>query len=305
MATYTIGCKINLNLHIVGRKENGYHLLDSLFYPINTPFDTIKIEESAQGLEFFCDTEGIDLKNNTITQIYEEFGKATQFYPNLKIILNKGIPHGAGLGGGSADAAFVLKYLFALYKEIEFNKDIQLSQEDLLFLIPIALKVGTDIIFFLYNIPMRVEGIGEKCSIFNSSPLKGLILLLISPNIKVNTIEAYKHFRQENPQIKEKVKKNDTESLTSAITQAINPYSAMTEKFANSFFVNDLEPSVFSIYPQIGAYKAKLLELNAKIALMSGSGSSLYGIFTSKEDAEAASAFFIQEGVRTFPLIVL
>ncbi len=301
MKSFEIPCKINLNLHIVGRREDGYHLLDSLFYPINSPCDTIIIEESQPAFSVECDTEGIDLTDNTLTKIYKEFSKEFNFSPKFKLRLIKGIPHGAGLGGGSADAAFLLKYLFALYKGEEFSSDYEIKDKDMQLLIDIALKVGADIPFFLHNRPMRVEGIGEECSFFDASPLKGLILLLISPKIKVNTIEAYKEFRKKNQNLQEKVKKNAPESLTIAIKNAINPDSTMS--VSNSFFINDLESSVFALYPQLEQYKKKMISLNARVALMSGSGSSIFGIFTSREDANKAREYFLENNITAYELI--
>ncbi len=306
MNTYSIGCKINLNLHVVGRREDGYHLLDSLFYPINFPCDTIHIEQTRlNGLEFICNNKEIDVENNTLTQVYAEFAKVNKYAPNICLILKKGIPHGAGLGGGSANAAFFLKYLLAHYKGIDYTQNMAISENEMKMLCLIGAKIGADIPFFLYNAPMRVQGIGEKCSLIDASPLKGLTLLIITPNIKVNTIEAYAQFRKEYPQIEEKVKKNDYESLTRAISQAINPNSTIVENFAQSFFVNDLEASVFNLYPVLADYKKKMLELNANITLMSGSGSSIFGIFASKEKANAARNYFLKEDVQAYPLIDL
>lgn len=301
--SYKIGCKVNLFLHIVGRRENGYHELNSLFYPLPEPFDQIDIlhpEDDKQELVLTCSNPLLDLENNTLTKTYKLFREETAFSPSIHLHLTKGIPQGAGLGGGSADAAFLLKYLYKKWKQKETLGDIENKDKNLLE--KIALKVGADVPFFLENKAMHVEGIGEKLATADVSPLKGSFLLLLCPKIEVSTIRVFQAFREENPYIEKKIKKISTENLTSALNQAIKPNDA-----GNKFlFRNDLEQVVFSFFPLLKEYKEKLLELHASVALMSGSGASLFGLFSAKEKAEIALAYFEKDkDVQVFPCVML
>ncbi len=301
---YQVGCKINLNLHIVGRREDGYHLLDSLFYPIPSLYDTIYIDEVSekeQGIQVLCETKGIDLKDNTLTKAYNLFTQATNFKPNIVVDLQKNIPHGAGLGGGSADGALILKYLYMKWKNFSSIEEVEKNEEALNFLLPLAVQVGADVPFFIYNKPMRAKGIGEILENYDAKALKGLSLLLICPNIHVNTAEIFKNFKKENPYLTEKVKKIYFQDLTSELTHAINALYPIEK----DFFVNDLEETVFRLFPKLGEYKQKLRSHNAKIALMSGSGSSLFAIYGDKEQAKKAKASFDNEDLKHISLVEL
>ncbi len=296
-------CKINLFLHIVGRRENGYHELESLFYPLANPYDVLTINEVERGgFSVKCETVGIDLEDNTLTKAYYLFKERTGFSLGLDVELIKNVPHGAGLGGGSADAATVIKYMYAKWRGVEYSDSISLENEDFSLLNEIATKVGADVPFFLKNTPAYVEGIGEKLSEIDISFLKGYSLLLISPKIKVDTISIFKKFRQENQVIEKKVEKSALKMLTSISNRAIRPHDATI----NALFRNDLEQCVFSSFPALGKYKEKLLAFEAEIALMSGSGSSLFGLFSKREQAENAKVFFEKDkGVDVFPVVEL
>ncbi len=286
---YLIPCKINLNLHIIGRREDGYHLLDSLFFPLPSVCDTMRVSENSEhGIKVLCNTAGIDLESNTLTKAYTVFNKASDFSPNIKVELEKNIPHGAGLGGGSADGAFILKYLYMKWKGYSSVEEVEKSEEAINFLLPLAVQVGADVPFFLYNKPMRAEGIGEILTEYNASSLKNNYLLLLCPRIYVNTAQVFKIFKEENQNIVKKIKKNYSEDLTTAMSQAINSLYPIEK----DFFVNDLEKTVFRMFPKLGEYKQSLLSQGAKIALMSGSGSSMFALFDKRDEAEKAKAFF-------------
>ena len=112
MSVVVAGCKVNLGLRITGVRGNGYHELDSLFWPLPRPCDRLHIRETgAAGLTVLCDTPGINLENNTLTKAYAALAKRVPDLPGLEVRLNKGIPAGAGLGGGSSDAAALLRWL--------------------------------------------------------------------------------------------------------------------------------------------------------------------------------------------------
>lgn len=296
---YTVGCKINLNLYIVNRRENGYHELDSLFYPLKNPHDTIIIHEylddNSSNFSLTCNINEIDKKNNILTKLYTLFKERTYFAPTIQLELQKGIPHGAGLGGGSADAAFFLKYLYAKWRNISFSQNFLPENKDLKMLEEIALAVGADVPFFLHNSPMRAQGVGEVLSPLNVDILNNFTILLVCPKIQVNTKDAFNKFKEKNQILIEKIKNNTSKSLTRALKKDINSHEATNK----AFFKNDLESSVFSSFPILKDYKEKLLNFDAVVALMSGSGSSLFALFETKEQAKKAKAFFENlEGIK-------
>lgn len=337
------GCKVNLYLQITNKRENGYHDVDTIFLPLNSPYDILKIKKYPckkehnkhknefkkilaqkkirknlkepskekkgilQNIVIKCDTKGIDLKNNTLTKAYALYSEATNFAPKLFIELKKSIPHGAGLGGGSSNAAHLLQYL---QKE---NKK-PLSQKKL---IKIASRVGADVPFFLYNIPCHARGIGEILTPislkFSKKQNKSLYLVLISPYQSVSTKEAFENL---DKSIIESKKFYDPHSIKKAISQIkhkknnrkstnIGDFSiqkkALTKAnildsyqiscfLKNLPFVNDFEKNVFALYPFMGEIKKILLQEGAFKALMSGTGSSIFGIFEKKENAKKAAS---------------
>ena len=149
------GCKINLGLKILGQREDGYHLIDSIFYPLKAPCDKLYMARAREeGIRVLTDCRGVDPEKNTLTKAWKVFAETTGFAQALVVRLEKNIPWGAGLGGGSADAACVLRHMALLAKEA----GRPVSEEALL---SMAARVGADVPFFLRNVPMRVQGIGE------------------------------------------------------------------------------------------------------------------------------------------------
>ena len=151
MAALRIGCKVNLTLRITGVRPNGWHELDTVFLPLAEPSDTLRLAlRPGGGLALHCAEAGIDPENNTLTKAYRLFAEASGFRPGVDAVLEKGIPHGAGLGGGSADAAALLGWLNARAPE-----PLPLPE-----LVGLAARIGADVPFFLYNVPCRASGIG-------------------------------------------------------------------------------------------------------------------------------------------------
>lgn len=241
--------KINIGLNITEKRPDGYHNLETIFYPIELcdTLEFVQAEEakfSYSGLEIEGDSD-----NNLIMKAYrllkEEFD-----LPAINIHLHKAIPMGAGLGGGSADAAFMLKML-----NDEFNlglSSIELQQR--------ATKLGADCPFFIDNKPVLAKGIGN---IFESTEvnLSGYHIVLIKPNVHVSTAEAYggcKPQRWATP-------------LEEAIKQPITEWK--------DCIFNDFEKTVFIAHPELAKIKEMLYEKGAIYAAMSGSGSTIYGIF--------------------------
>ncbi len=248
--------KINLGLNIVSKRPDGYHNLETVFYPVNIQ-DALEIVPAANEKGIFKQS-GICIDGNPdenlVIKAYLLFKKKYDV-PEIDIYLRKNIPFGAGLGGGSADAAFILKLL---NKFTEFHlQDDELES--------FASQIGADCPFFIRNKPVFATGIGN---IFNpvELSLKGYFITLIKPDIHVSTKEAYSMVTPKQPEL----------SLTEIIKNPVETWK--------DTMVNDFEKSVFAQYPKIKNLKEKLYEQGAIYASMSGSGSSVFGIFKEEND---------------------
>jgi len=242
-------CKINIGLHVVNKRPDGYHNLQTIFYPVFGLHDELEITPCSS-FSFEQDGMVVDcpIEDNLIVRCYR---KMQALYPAIgpvRIHLKKNIPFGAGLGGGSSDATHTAIALNQLF-------DLRLSQSQLAQLVT---PLGADCPFFIYNTPCLAEGIGEQLTPIDLN-LKGQTLVMIKPNIAVSTREAYAGIQ-----------------MTSGRLQIIEPYSA-----------NDFEQTVFKQYPVLSNIKQRLLDLGAYYAAMSGSGSTIYGLF--KHDTKSAS----------------
>ncbi|MDL2306424.1 4-(cytidine 5'-diphospho)-2-C-methyl-D-erythritol kinase [Desulfovibrio sp. OttesenSCG-928-C06] len=306
------GCKINLYLEITGVLPNGYHSISSLMLPLCSPFDSMRITQgSAPGITVQA-AGFIDPQNNTLKKAYDLYsasyfakmavdakssghtspesqsspaelsGQNGLCLPDLNVELTKGVPHGAGLGGGSADAAALLLFL---ERCLEQNGMQPLGREALM---EIAAKVGADVPFFILGKTAWAEGIGEKLTPVET-PLSGMYLVLVCPDIKVSTPWAYAAFDEMHP--------TSTRILTSSGLQATNLPSA---DFGLQNLFNSFEEVVFAKHPELLTIKQKLLEHGAGGALMSGSGSSLFGIFSREDKAHDAAAAMKKSGLATF-----
>lgn len=275
MITYP-NVKVNLGLNVIRRREDGYHDIDTLFLPYGEIHDSLEIitgdDWSRTSADIFSSEapvaqaispdgalmitierkEGIDwdpLKDLTAKAYFllaEEFK-----LPPVKIFLRKHSPVGAGLGGGSADAAFALSMISEMFS-------LGLSLEKLAIR---ASKLGSDCAFFIYNRPMRGEGRGEILTPF-SLDLKGYHLKVFIPEgVSVSTAEAYRGIVPSKPEI----------PLSEALSHDISEWKDLV--------VNDFEKTVFKIYPSLEEMKMQIYESGAVYASMSGSGSALFGIF--------------------------
>lgn len=266
--TMYAGAKINLFLFITGRLPNGYHELSTLFLPVSQPKDTLIFSpaDRSSGMSVRCAVEGIDLERNTLTRAYELYAQASGFAPAVDVELIKGIPHGAGLGGGSADGAQVLLWL-------QRHAPNPLPEETLRVL---AARVGADVPFFLVNRPCLAEGIGERLSEVESG-VEGWSCVLLCPRVKVNTAWAYAAW--------------DAERASFSLTEKTKADKNNRSSCQSFYGMNDFEPVVFAAHPSLAALKARLVESGADIAGMSGSGSTLFGLFRdSGRAAQAAEA---------------
>ena len=268
------GGKINLYLFITGRRENGYHELDTLFVRLPEPQDTLVFRpaERESGIRVTCSTPGIDLEKNTLTKSYDLYARTTGFAPAVDVELVKGIPHGAGLGGGSADGAEVLAWLQR--QNPQPMEALQLNA--------LAAGVGADVPFFLARGACFAEGIGDILT----PAVAGIgdwSCVLVCPQVHVNTAWAYAAWDAENPSFslteKRKADKNNRSS------------------YQCFYGMNDFESAVFAANPVLDEIKAQLIQLGADAAGMSGSGSALFGLFHDRERAaQAAEALRGAEG---------
>ena len=256
MITYP-NCKINLGLHVVGKRPDGYHNLETIFLPVLDLCDELEIVEN-DTLQMV--QEGIVLDNapedNLCTRawrlLHDEYD-----IPPVSIRLNKNIPFGAGLGGGSSDAAFTLKMLNEMYSLC--LSDSQLEQR--------AARLGADCAFFIRNTPAYATGIGDQIqplpefSILNS---QFSIQIEIPEGEHVSTKEAYSGLKRD-------LFGATRPDLRKAVKQPIGEWRHL--------IVNDFEASVFPSHPAIAALKEEMYRRGAHYASMTGSGAAVFGIF--------------------------
>lgn len=242
--------KINIGLRVVERRSDGFHNLETLFYPVYGLFDVLEMVESKEfSFEVLgCEIEG-SVEDNLVVRAYRLL-QAEFELPTLSFYLKKAIPMGAGMGGGSADATFTLKALNNMFS-------LGLSAEKLA---GYASRLGSDCSFFAYNKPMFARGKGE---ILTPAPLdlSGKFLLLVKPPVAISTREAYAGVRPMKPEV--------------AMEEILHrPVSEWRE-----FVRNDFEDSIFEKHPVLAEIKAEMYNGGALYAAMSGSGSTIYGIF--------------------------
>lgn len=245
--------KINLGLNIVRKRPDGYHDLETLFYPIPLA-DALETTLLAEGNDKYrLHQSGLEIAGeadkNLVIRAYRLLDELYHL-PPVDIHLLKQIPSGAGLGGGSADAAFMLKML-----DKQFG--LSLSEEALE---EYAARLGADCAFFIKNRPTYAEGIGNLFSPVALS-LKGYQLLLVKPDIFVSTREAFACIVLRRPSC----------PLKEVIQRPVSEWRIC--------MINDFEESVFPQFPAIRAIKEEIYRLGATYAAMSGSGSSVFGLF--------------------------
>lgn len=246
--------KINLGLNILRKREDGYHELETIFYPIGLK-DGLEFIENKKNKIVFSSSGlplNIDSEENIVVKAYRLL--ATDFsLPGLDIHLHKVIPFGAGLGGGSSDAAFMLKGL-----NDYFELGLFVSQ-----LKKYAIRLGADCSFFIENKPAFACGIGEQLQNIHFN-LNDYFIVLVKPPFGVGTKEAYGGIKPATPKF----------LLTDLIKQSPENWQ--------DCILNDFETSVFPLYPKIAEIKSKLIDRGAVYASMSGSGSSVFGLFKSE-----------------------
>lgn len=254
--------KINIGLFVTGKRPDGFHNLETIFFPLGLS-DVLEIgrAEGKDGEWHFTST-GIDVgckaENNLIVKAYQRLA-ADYRLPAVRIHLHKIIPFGAGLGGGSSDAAFMLKALNE-YFELHLNTRQFTGHAALL---------GSDCAFFIRNRPAFASGKGEVLEEIGLS-LKNCRIVLIKPPVGVSTAEAYAGITP----------------VAAGFDLRRLPATPLAEW--KGLVYNDFEKTVFEKHPRIAALKQKLYEAGACYASMSGSGSAVYGIFDRQEEIDLA-----------------
>lgn len=250
--------KINLGLFVTERRDDGYHDLLSVFYPVESLHDelTITVDHSTANYTFAQQGIKVDSapEDNLVIRAYRLMQELYGIR-HVRIELVKNIPFGAGLGGGSADAAFTLGALNELFA-------LGLSQQTLA---AHAKKLGADCPFFIYNKPMLVSGIGDIFEPVNTD-LGRYRIEVVKPDVSVSTAEAYRG-------IKPRAATCDPKHVVQNI-----PVSRWKD-----YLHNDFEDTIIPLHPEIGALKQQFYDRGALYASMSGSGSAVFGILENTE----------------------
>ena len=246
--------KINIGLNVISRRTDGYHNIDTVFYPVMSMTDILEIVP-AKGDYTTLTTSGnpVDCpaEKNLVMKAYRLLDDIHHL-PSVDIYLHKVIPDGAGLGGGSSDAAFTLKALNEMFS-LGYDDDSLAS---------LAASLGADCSFFIYNRPMFATGIGTTLSPIDID-ISEYEIRIEKPDVSVSTKEAYAGITPQQP----------AKSLASlfAANLPVNEWKDM--------IFNDFETSIFTKHPEIKAVKERFYAEGAIYASMSGSGSAVYGIF--------------------------
>lgn len=252
-------CKINLGLDVLRRRADGYHELSTVMFPVRGLYDLVEVTRAAEpGVRFrseglvvdCCPEDNICLKAFRLMQ--KQYG-----IDGVEIRLDKRIPFGAGLGGGSSDGTAVLLALNELF-------ELHLSEEAL---IPLATALGSDTVFFLRNTPQLCSGRGEVMEPFRID-LTGWTLVILKPKENISTREAYSGVSPHQP----------TVPLTERLQRPVIEWQGVV--------TNDFEPHIFAAHPDIRAARDLLLTSGARYASMSGSGSAVFGLFDDSRKAE-------------------
>ena len=254
-------CKINIGLRVISKRADGYHDLETIFYPVLGLYDILEVTLSDA---FHFEQAGITVdcadEDNLILRCYRRMQSRYPQIGAVHIRFEKRIPFGAGLGGGSSDAAHMaiaLNELFGLGLTRE-----QLAAE--------VAPLGADCAFFIYNTPCLAEGIGERLTPIPFS-LSGFRLVMIKPEVHVSTREAYAGIRLSG----------DQPSLAELVRKGITPIDLSRHE---DIIYNDFERTVFPLHPELADIKKRLQDAGAYYAAMSGSGSTVYALF--ENDAE-------------------
>jgi 4-diphosphocytidyl-2-C-methyl-D-erythritol kinase len=265
--------KINIGLNILSKRPDSYHNLSTLFYPIEDLFDTLTFRPTDR-FEFTCNNMSIPQDDNNIVVKAKQLLESTYGKPiNVKITLEKRIPSQAGLGGGSSDAAVTL---ISLNEMFHFN----LKHDQL---ISLALQLGSDVPFFIKAKPAIGTSRGEILEYVDLEINEPIIV--INPKINISTKEAFQNIIPVDAQF----------NFHDLIKDGKLNYNT-----ARNSLKNDFESYVFEKYPEISIIKKSLYDNGALLASLSGSGSTVYGIFQNIDDAVIAASVIPQSYYKYF-----
>ena len=272
--------KINWSLRVLGKRDDGYHEIDTALQTVSL-HDTITFEETNHDdIRLWCDDVSVPVdKTNLVWRAAEALRARYSIRRGVKIRLEKRIPVEAGLGGGSSDAAVTLIALMQLWQT-------EASADDLL---RVAESLGSDVPFFVYGGTARATGRGNVIEPLEDSPQKHLLIL--KPNPSISTAKAYEVLNRG--------------ALTSTNSKPIlvpSQASNVTASIDPNALQNDFEPVVLELEPEIERAKNALLKSGARAAMLSGSGSAVFGIFENQDAQERAiQAIELETGWRAFP----
>lgn len=265
--------KINLGLYVTARRADGYHNLETIFYPIPL-CDELEVEEadnehfhvdgpalSGTGIDTVSPTDAM-FTDNLVVRVVTLLRNEGFHIPPLNVRLHKNIPFGAGLGGGSSDAAFMMKMLHEM-----FHLDLTASDME-----QRLARLGADCPFFVQCRPVFATGIGDQFTPISLN-LSGVWLLLVKPDDAISTREAYQGITPTKPLC----------NLTESIAKPIDAWPSLIN--------NDFERSVFPQHPAVAEIKQRLYRHGAAYASMSGSGSSVFGLFHDEPTSEVVRTF--------------
>ncbi len=265
--------KINLGLNIVERRSDGYHNIETILYPIPL-CDALEIVPSPDGAtRLQCYGRPVDCApdSNLVMRACKMMQRRYDL-PPVHIHLYKRIPHGAGLGGGSSDAAHTMLMMSKMFNLKVYSLDLAIA----------AAALGTDCPFFIYNSPMLAHDRGTLFCSHDKVTIGGMNLLVVKPPVSVSTAEAYSRVTPSRP---------------------LKPVEVITSwpvEMWDGQLVNDFEPTVFAQHPELWTIKLRLLELGAVYAAMSGSGSAIFGIFKPDDGVVARAADAMKEHGEVF-----
>lgn len=261
MITFPIA-KINLGLNVVEKRPDGYHDLQTVFYPVPIK-DALEVQTMDEGFpsDVDCDLKVTNLaiegdeQKNLVVRAYKLLKEDFPTLPRIHTHLWKGIPTQAGMGGGSSDCAYMIRLLNELF-------GLRMSDEQM---IGYAARLGADCAFFIKSTPCYAEGIGERMQPI-ALDLKGWYIGVVRPDIPVPTREAFSRIHPHYPE----------KCCKEVVMEPVEMWRGV--------LTNDFEESVFSLHPEIGAVKEEFYKRGATYAAMSGSGSALFGLFREKPD---------------------
>lgn len=263
--------KINIGLYITNRRNDGYNDLETVFYPVKALHDALEVVPATGNVtQLFLNGDVIagTPEQNLVWKAYELMKQRFPAQvPVLDIHLLKSLPMGAGMGGGSADGAFMLKLL---------NDYCRLGLKDAS-LADMALELGSDCPFFIYNTPQLAKGRGEQMRALPLLDLSDYSLQIVCPDVHISTKDAFANITPRKP-------------IFDLSKIAETPVSMWRDNISNDF-----EDSIFSKHPELSAIKRSLYEQGAVYASMTGSGSAIYGIFEKGKKAQIINSLSTTE----------